>query len=39
MDSLLLEMKNEQEKCELQAKHIFTLEQMIEKEKKKNYYL
>jgi hypothetical protein len=39
VDSLILDLKNEQEKCELQTKHILTLQQVVEKEKKKNYYL
>ena len=35
----MLELKNEQEKGQLQVNHINTLEQIIEKEKKRNGYL
>lgn len=35
----MLQFRNEREKCQLQGNHIATLEQLIEKQKKKNIYL
>ena len=39
IESLMLQFRNEREKCMLQGNHITTLQQMIEKQKKKNVYL
>ena len=39
LDSLVLDVKSQQQRCQLQMNHIATLEQMVDKERKKNMYL